>query len=378
MITEHIMAAGTWELQLRADTPREVLDELTPFALVCIAAGELPIAGAPDSSLLAALRYSGVIMRPGPQTTIGGPGMAGMLGSPDGVCYGSTGARLPGSRLGFSGTDLSFWLSDIVANSGLTPGVSKVQNLAGGPFQWGVTPRQVLDWVADATATEWRINPRLTVDLHTYTNAAMYGTTANVTITRRGQGREIDTSSVPGEFAVAIDAEDYCSKVTVLGASSYATVGGASPYYLADGQQLVAWRVIQDQTVSPGYEAGTASSVLGRYNDLRRDITLTTDLFDVRGEIQTGALVDVWDPATGIVAPSGSKAPRRHRGEWITPLTLRCTSLSWPVRQGMGVYARRWDPVAGAARWTDLAPYVMWETGAAEIGLGANRRWSQL
>jgi hypothetical protein len=378
MISEHLMASGTWELQLRADTPRDVLDEIVPYSLVCIAVGRLPLAQAPDASLLAALRYSGIVLRPGPQTTIGGPGTPYFLGSPDGVCYGSTGARLPASRLGFSGTDLSFWLSDIVANSGLTAGVSKVQNLAGGPFQWGVTPRQVLDWVADATATEWRANPNLTVNLHTYTDASMYGTTPTVTITRRGQGREIDTSSIPGTFDLSIDAEDYVSKVTVLGASSSATAGGVSPYYLPDGQQLVAWRVVQDQSVAPGLEATTATSILGRYNDLRRDINLTTELFDVRGEIRAGALVDVWDPETGVVAPAGTKQARRHRGEWITPLTLRCTSLTWPVRDGMGVYVRRWDPVAGAARWTDLAPYVQWETGSAEIGLGANRRWSQL
>lgn len=376
MITEVLMATGSWELQLRADTPREVLDEIVPFAVFCVAGGELPIDGAPDASLLASLRYSGVVLRPGPQTTIGGAGMVYMLGSPDGTCMGGVGSRLPATFIGFSGTDLAFWLDDICAITGLTPGVSKVQNLMGGPFKWGVTPRQVLDWVADATGCEWRVNPSLTVDLHTYTNAAMYGTTANVTITRRGQGREIDTSSVEGRFGVTIDAEDYLSKVTVLGGSSYATVGGLSPYYSADGVQLEIWRVIQDQGVAAGYEAGTAASILGRYNDLRRDITLTTDLFDVRGEIQTGALVDVWDPETGIVAPAGSKAPRRYRGEWITPLTLRCTSLAWPVRRGMGVYVRRWDPVAGAARWTDLTPYVMWEDTPAEIGLGANRRWS--
>ena len=375
MISEQIMASGGWEIALDPDTPRDLLDRIVPFSTVHVAPGRVPLTGASDSTLLGLMRWAGVVLRPGPQTVIGGQGLAMLLGDADGKVYRKATGNLPDVAVGKSGKPLTEWLDDLLYGTDFVRDiVNGTANLMGGPFQWTTTPRQVLDWVADATGTEWRVKPNLKIDLEEY--VALYDVSTHVRITRRDGGREIVAPSVDGDLQVAIDAEDYTSKVVVLGSAGIGQAGGSSPYYLGSSP-LEVWRVVQDGQASAGTEADTAAGILSRYSALRRDVKLSTDLFDVRGELQTGALVDVWDPATGLLDLTATAV--RHRGEWITPLTLRCTSIDWPVRSGMGVYLRAFDSATFALRWWDLTDYVVPEDDQpTTIGLGANRRWSQL
>lgn len=382
-VTEQIMAQGGWSLQLRQDTPREILDLIVPFSVVCVTAGRLalnsysfPLSGgfATDYTLLGQCRYVGVVEWPGPQTTIGGSGLAMLLGDASGRCFDmGNSAQLPEGDIGFSSTDLSFWLDDITAGSGLRSGGSKTANLFGGPFAFQSTPRSVLDWVADATGCEWRVNNDLTVDLDEYD--VLYGTTPGVVITKHGQGREIGYVAAEGDVRVSIDVEDYTSKVIVLGAAGRASSGGASPYYGVDwGQALIVRRVVSDQSIAAGTESTVAASILSLYSGPRREVELTTDLFDVSGEIGVGSLVYLFDQELGLY--DTSVTPIQFRGRWIQPLTVRCTGLDWPVRSGMGVYCRYWNATTSAYEWTDLTEFVIPEDGAATIRLGADRRWS--
>ena len=377
------MAQGGWSLQLRADSPREVLDKIVPFSLVCVTSAPLAtnsrsysLSGgvATDYTVLGSCRYVGVVLRPGPQTSIGGAGLAMLLGDADGKCFDMADqARLPESFIGFSGTDLSFWLDDICNGSGLHGGDSKTANLFGGPFAWQSTPRSVLDWVADATGTEWRVNNDLSVDLDDYD--VLYGSTPGVVVTRRGQGREIGYVAAEGNVSVRIDVEDYTSKVITLGAAGRGSSGGASPYYGVDeGTALIVRRVVSDPSIAAGTESTVAASLLSLYSSPRREVELSTDLFDVSGEIGVGSLVYLYDQELGLYDTTA--APIQFRGRWIQPLTVRCTGLDWPVRSGMGVYCRCWDSSTSAYVWADLTDYVVFEEGAASIRLGADRRWS--
>lgn len=382
-ITEQIMAQGGWSLQLREDTPREVLDTIVPFSVVCVVPGRLsvqalsfPLSGgfATDYDLLGQCRYVGVVLRPGPQTAIGGAGLAMLLGDADGKCFDmGNSAQLPENDIAFSGTNLSLWLDDITAGSGLRTDNAKGVTLAGGPFQWQSTPRSVLDWMADATGTEWRVKPDLTVDINDYD--VLYGATPTAIVTRRGQGREIGYVAAEGDVRVSIDVEDYTSKVIVLGAGGRGSSGGASPYYGVDwGLNLIVRRVVADQSIAAGTESTVAASLLSLYDGPRREVELTTDLFDVAGEIGVGSLVYLYDQELGLY--DAAVDPISFRGRWIQPLTVRCTGLDWPVRSGMGVYCRYWDSTASAYVWVDLSDYVIPEEGAATIRLGADRRWS--
>lgn len=374
MIHEHIMASGSWELDLHPDTPREILDRIVPFSTVHVAPGRIDINGAADTDLVKLMRWAGIVLRPGPQTRIGGQGLAMWLGDADGRVFvgGPAPGRLPDTPIGKSGKPLTEWLDDILQGTELVRSICSTANLSGGPFQWTATPRDVLDWVSEASGCEWRVNPNYTVDLDQL--SALYGAVPTATITRRSGGREIGTNSIDGEFTVEVDAEDYATHVTVLGAAGIGTASTSMTYHMGPWG-LVVWKVVQDQQVAAGAEASTANALLTRYAGLRRDVRLTSDLFDVRGEIQTGALVAVWDPEGGLY---DTAAAVHHRGEWITPITLRCTSIDWPVRAGMGVYLRTYDPPpVDDVAWIDLTDYVVPEDAATEIGLGANRRWSQ-
>ena len=373
-VSEKLMASGEWSLALDPDTPRDLLDRIAPFSTVHIAAARVPLVGQSDGVLLGLMRWAGVVLRPGPQTVIGGQGLPLWLGSADGLVYRNTLGNFPDTPVGKTGKPLTEWADDILQGTELyRSSVCSTTNLMGGPFQWTATPRQVLDWVADATGTEWRVNANFTVDLETYT--VIYDTSTHARITRRDGGREIVAPSIDGAFTVDIDAEDYTSTVVVLGSAGIGTAGGSSPYYMG-ASPLEVWRVVQDGQAAAGTEAATAAAVLSRYSALRRDVQLSSDLYDVRGELGCGALVDVWDPSTGLLDQTAT--PVRHRGEWITPVTLRCTSIDWPVRSGMGVYLRAFDAATTSLRWWDLTDYVVPEDGPTTIGLGANRRWSQL
>lgn len=362
------MATGSWSLRLREDTPRAILDLITPFSLVGIFPNAAPIAQA-DANVIASARYLGIVHRPGPQLDIGGPGMAAWLGQDD-VCYDVDGtAVLPETAaISTAGSTLNAWLDDIILpGTPFTRGTTGPSGTMKGSYQW-VTPRDVLEAVAAHFGAEWRLRG-LSLDVASYTT--LYGATPTVVISRSTSGRDLGYTSVQGRIDSALDVSDYASRVVVLGSSARAASGSSSPYTGPENVAVKATRVISAPDIPTGSESAAAATYVALFNSLRREVRLSTAHFDVSGDIGVGSLVYLFDPETGIV-DSGNVV--QFRGETIRPAIVRCVGLSWPVRQGMGVALRT---PGTTPTWTDLTPYVAWEDGDAEIEVGAAQQFVQ-
>lgn len=370
-ITERLMATGEWSLRFRPDAPREIRDVAEPYALLVIFPNTQTLERT-DTDLLALARWAGVITRPGPQLEIGGYGLAHLLGDEDGRCFAwNSSAVLPETlALSTAGSTLNAWLDDIIIPGTLfSRGTTGPAGTMAGSFQW-VTPRTVLEAVTAHFGAEWRIRPTLALDVATYNT--LYGSVPSVVVSRRGEGRDMPLRAVEGEISTTVDYDGFASKVIVLGSSGRGSSGGAST--LAKGR-LTVRRVIDAPDVQRGAETATAASFVGLLNSARREVTLSSALYDVSGDIGVGSLVYLHDPDNGILDESVS--PIEFRGQWIRPVTVRCYGLQWPVRRGMGVAVRRIIDSSGGIQWVDLTPYIEWEDGDASIEVGAAQQYVQ-
>lgn len=362
------MATGSWSLRLREDTPRAILDLITPFSIVGIFPNAAPIAQA-DANVIASARYLGIVHRPGPQLDIGGPGMAAWLGQDD-ICYDVDGlAVLPETAaISTAGSTLNAWLDDIILpGTPFTRGTTGPAGTMKGSYQY-VTPRDVLEAVAAHFGAEWRLRG-LTLDVAAYTT--LYGSMPTVVISRSTSGRDLGYTSVQGRIDSALDVSDYASRVVVLGSSARAASGSSSPYTGPENVAVKATRVISAPDIPTGSESAVAATYVALFNSLRREVRLSTAHFDVSGDIGVGSLVYLFDPETGIVDTANVI---QFRGETIRPAIVRCVGLSWPVRQGYGVALRT---PGTTPTWTDLTPYIQWEDGDAEIEIGAAQQFVQ-
>jgi len=369
VIEERLQAAGSWQIKLREDTPRDILDLITPFSMVAVFSSASPLARA-DSAILNAARYVGIVHKPGPQQQIGGPGLAAWLGQ-DTTAYDCDGtATLPESLAASSaGATLNTWLdSHVIPGTPFTRGTTGPTGTMVGSFQW-VPQRAVLDALCARFAAEWRINPDLTLDVADY--ATLYGATPTVVISRTTSGREILYTSLHGEIDSSVDVADYASRVVVLGAAGRAASGGSSPWKGPEDVAVKVTRIVDSPDVPAGAESAAAGTYVALFNSLRREVSLSTDEYDISGALSVGSLVYLYDPETGI---TDHTAQLWFRGETIHPVTVRCMGLSWPVTKGMGVALRTND---GGVKWTDLSRFVEYEAGSTRVEIGAAQPFAQ-
>ena len=99
-------------------------------------------------------------------------------------------------------------------------------------------------------------------------------------------------------------------------------------------------------------------------------LRLTTDEYDINGVLEVGAPMYLYDPDLGLEDQLAGPQVE-WEGQTIQPLTVRCVSQRWPVRDGMGVYLRI-SQAPAEFRYIDLTDYIVPETGATEIQTAAN------
>jgi hypothetical protein len=367
-VTERVQALGQWQLTLTPDCPYDVRAGILPMSHIVILSQWIPGATLTDAQLLAAARYTGVVRQPGPQFTIGGSGLAWWLGDEDGK-----GAVWTTAQTG-SGFTLTQWVdgirpSSLVAGTITAPG-SPTSLTTTAPRGW--TRRATLESICNYFGVEWRIRPNFALDVATADN--LYGADPTAIIARNVLARDLSLAGLRGQMSLTTDWKDWVTRVDVLGRGGWGSSGGASAS-VRDGQgNLVTWiRPVESPDVAPGTEATVAANLLNLWANPSQAVTLTADEYDVRGVVQVGAPLYVFDPDVGLVDTANQEY---FAGETIRPVELRCFGMTWPVQQGMGVYCRTHD--GSSASYLDLTPWVSWESGAATLEVGRSARASQL
>jgi hypothetical protein len=368
-VNEKLMALGSWNLTLLEETPRDVLDRLGFFGHVAFIPGRLNPAEYGDS-LLTMARYVGVLTGRDfdhLRKVIDGQGMSVWLGDADGKgdVYESpvaiNGLTFPNAIRALLGTGTA--VVEGTLYSGI-PGVYK------GTHVWE-SRRKAISYVCSTMNAEWRVNGNATLDAGPAAN--LFRTAPDCVIIRKRpnhatDGHDMAYKGLRGDMALAIDVDDFTTRVVVIaeGEGSSTATGSANnpanPYLDLRGQPVKRVRLISESGTTPGNADTRAQLQLNRYLGTRNAMRLTTDDYDIRGAFNVGDWVWVYDPDAGLY-DTGNEI--MFRGERLNPVKLRMAGASWPIRRGMTVAYRD-----QSGSWLDLTPYVDWEGGETTVDVG--------
>lgn len=370
MITERLMKPGSFSVRLREDYPWSVASEVDLLDHIVITPTRLdPISGFSDANILAAAIYTGVITRKASPRIFEGSGLAWWLGTDAGigdvvdVTAEATGA-------------LSTWVTAILAfGNGITAGSvsdTGLSSVTAAP-SW-CSPREALDLICRVAGAEWRVNPDGTLDAAKSPN--LFVSTPTVVVTRKEEGQDGAYRGLEGSLMVtATDAEQYTTEVYVVGQGNGSTVvteiaSGSTSYKTFANTTPVLRRFVNAPTEPTANAAAIASAQVALWNQVRRELSLSSRTYNVTRHIRPGDYVWAFDQLAELTDAANQIT---YRGELIAPIKLRVHALTWPVEQGMGVYARR----SGATpTYTDLSDFVEWETGDVVWDVGTAARAS--
>jgi hypothetical protein len=368
-VSERVMALGDWSVTLRADTPKSIRDSLTALGSIVVTPAQIDPTAVSDAGLLATARYTGVCLRPGPQYELSGAGMAWWAGDANGH------GDVITTAVTLSGVTFQS------AVSSLQPTYLEAGDVeaAGGSYTnsfYLVTRRQALDTLCAYFGREWRVNPDLTVDAGSISN--LYSATPSAIAVRKGGGKDLVLTGVESDMAVLLDYDQYATKVVVAGRSQVGTATGTSHFKSPKGDSATLTKLFEaSYDAAPGTEADTATNLLNLYNVStgRRDLTLRSGQYDIRGAVDVGKYLYVYDLDLGLVDTTNQVS---YQGQVVFPAKVRVVGMRWPIERGMGVYYRTKASALGSATYVDLSPYVEWETGGSELEVvsgGDAARW---
>jgi hypothetical protein len=371
-INEQVMAIGDWSLELRPDTPQTIRNAVavdytlaTPIGgafghiVITNAWVDVTNAGLDDDAIRSAARYTGVCLRPGPQLRLSGAGLAWWMGDAD-----------DNPRFSWSAVSAITWSAAYTTAVG---GRFDMGSIASGgsftiPAQSDVSRRNRLDTLAQVAGHEWRINPDLTVDAGTVTD--LYGSTPSVVLVDGGTGRGGGLVGLDATFDVEEDWEQWSNDVVIktnsggyLG-SSPIVVGPPSAYPV--GGHISKRVVVDVPDVPQGFEEDVADDFQTQLSQPRYEVSVQVRDRALVDHVRPGDLLYVYDELKGVRDLDNQV---EHNGRTIWPKVMRATRMSWPVRQGMGVYFRNYEPGALAPTYVDLTPYVLWEDGDASVDI---------
>lgn len=401
-VTETHMAAGSWDLTLRADTPPSITDRLTiapgfpsvsggaaGFGHLIVTAAPVDITTHDWTTLHQVALYTGVYRRQRSRLDLTGTGVGIWLGNEEDAGD----PRTPLAGVWTHTATLAQWLVRAMPAANSTAGNLDPGNLTIGtitapasPATMGWSdyldqiPRQLLDVICDYFGVEWRVNPNLTVDFAPQVggNDPMSG---KVAITPWWDGPDGSVELLRGRIEVDEDVESYLTALTLRnsnGVSGTASTG-ATTYTGPDGTPVV-WRRFESTNVEDAQVAAQAMRELNRHTtrsvwSARVDHPLPTTL------CRLGSSVLLLDPEMGasfrrsaaaLLAPDAYT--RTLRGENVVILPSRLREVTWPISRGCGVYfTKRNGPIV------DLTPHVEWESGPSRMRFGSlPRRTSRM
>lgn len=368
-VNEVLKALGSWGLQVNSMIPQDIWKSLGYFGHVAIHAGRQDPRVAGDS-LLTSARYVGVLREKddsdATQYTIGGPGLPMWLGDQEGK-----GAVIEGNL-----TITSQPLEDAVRLI-IPAGTSNILegtyfNIGGpdftGSFSWK-TQREALNYLTDTLGADWKIDGA--GFLHVGLESNLFVVNPVTAVVRRNSGLDMAMSALPGNMHTIQDMNDFTTRVVLLAddgngggtATADADIaGGLNPFKDLHGNALRMTRLIQENSTDFSNAAARAQLQLNRFTSTRNGIELSTSIYDIKGDVQVGDYIWVYDPDMDLVDNNNEVI---FRGLRMNPMKLRLTELAWPVVQGMSVAYRDRD---GA--WFDLTDYVVWETGSTTLVVG--------
>lgn len=212
-----------------------------------------------------------------------------------------------------------------------------------------------------------RINPNFTFDAcHQLRDEVFLITAPKVIALRRGWGSDPEFEGVEAaRVETTRDASNWVSTVEVLDEDpdSFTSAGfiGARSHTYFDGlgnpltRTAYVSRATDDDLVNPG--GFIENELLDRDVD-DRQVLDAAQWELVNGSLNVGDNFYAFDPPSSLVDTANQV---RFRGEFIWPKKVRCLEASTPLTEGMGIYYRPSAATVVSADWIDITRWVEWE-----------------
>ena len=356
---------GQWSIKLRKDAPPGVVAALEWFGHVAVIPGRMDPVEHGDYLLSKGIaRHVGILRDvvqsaegDSSQATLTGVGLAAWLGDEDGK---GDVIETPGITL--TGSTFAAAITALVPAS--VPVGTIYTGVAGTYSNTHIyqSRRTAIDYVCDIMGGEWRVNNDATLDAGPA--ASLYQITNPTALIVRSPdaGYDQQYKALPGALESTKSAKDYTNRVVLV---AQALAGGTAdaatvPYKDMHGNAVKMTRIVDETTDTVSANAtARAQSTLNLFSGIRRALRLSATEFDIAGDFNVGDVVWCYDPDAGI---ADTDYEVEFRGRLIQPMPVRVRELSWPVEKGYTVAYRNGD-----GEWTDLTPWVEWESGQSEI-----------
>ena len=388
-VTERVMAAGAWTVDLSPETPGQLMEQIAlsraGFGQIEILPAHLDPRSVSDATLLGLARYTGLYRTQEGTHRLSGPGLPILLGDEDGK----------GDVIEVRRSTPDGWLTQWA--TALRPISLKAGTVTspGGAYTGSfflTTAKKAWETLNDHFGVEWRIRPDLTFDVGSAT--ALYGDVPRLIVLRGAGAGGRDLSPLPAtptrvqpvDGVVVDDAgwdedlEDYTTKVVYVTGSegsevvtTAATPDADVPFGRgSDGAPTIWDRRIDASGGDDGPDPQRMVTMqLGRFDRVRRELRVSGGQLDAAQLPQVGAPVWLYAPPTVMDMAN----PVQFRGCTVWPVMSRLLGATWPIVRGCGVYLRVWrSPQAPV--WHDLTDYVLWEDGPLQLEVGAAPRGS--
>lgn len=370
-VKETKMALGAFNVVLKRETPQDLIDMINAFGHIVIVPGRLNPREYGDG-LLSMARYVGVVRaffhQPTGEFEFKGVSLAHWLGDED-----DKGDLFEEAQIFASTTFANTIRLLLPAGGAITEGtIHSVPGLYTGKHQYE-TPRKAIDYVCETYSTddsdpvEWKVNGNGTLDAGPISE--LYATQPSAILVRDQTGHDMALRGLEANMSIDLDVEDYTTRLVLLaqGEGDSITKGEAdwpqpTPYKDLHGNPVVATRILSESQTMPGNADDRAAVQLQNLARLRRAIQISSDEYDIKGEVRVGDPVYIFDPAGGFYDP---EIETFWRGQPINPMILRVIEMTWPIRPNWTVAYRDNDGV-----YWDLSDYYKDEEGSTSIAVG--------
>lgn len=237
---------------------------------------------------------------------------------------------------------------------------------------------------------EFRINNDATLDAAT-AGVLFQGHGTNeppALISRNSSGEDpsivgLNPESITSQF----EAEDYVSGVEYLvnnaansqNADFAEAFDDNTPYRDLFGAELERVQFVSEPNMPSVSRQSRAEAFLNEFKKIKKSLSLSLEDYDIQGDFEVGDMIYVYDPEIRfedteekrIEDGRNSLYEVAYRGEIINPEKIRITGITWPIKDGYGVYLRRLVSTSPyRVEYIDLSEYVSWETGNTSLDIG--------
>lgn len=406
-ITEKLMGSGSFQIKLRADTPRYFVDTYTGerllnnqeqdidslvtsyptfwlnslnfFNHIIITPARLSLHRLDMASLIAESRYTGrleVVSQNG--QSLEGTGLAVWFGDDEGK------GDILETVHALEDATFSEWM-DLLIPTGLHLKKGTIGSVPG-VFSWGSiyeSRRDAIQRVCDYFGAEWRVRPDGYIDLGLPTE--LFQDNPDIIVTREAGSVEPDIRGLnTQDLQYAIDLRQWASRVIGIGQGfnydvAIAEADLVDPYF-SDlfGQPAHTTKTIDISDItSDDHMENLCYQELTR-SDVKERISLSTSTYAIPKHVLPGDWIYVFDPSkVGLFVVGGRDADDintiMYRGIPCRPKKMRVYGYTWPLEEGMGVYRLHW-PQGSNPVIHDLTPYVEWEDGTTQFDPEAPQR----